>query len=298
MHDLAVIVVSHDQARWLERCLATLREHAAGLDLDVVVVDNGPSGDVGELDGTDVIRTGNRGFAAANNEGLARVDARWVLFLNPDTEVLEGSLVDLLRRLDGRPEVGVVGVRQVDGEGQLIPTMRHFPTGSRALGDAVGLERVRARPGWLGERELRLERYDREFEGDWTIGSFLLARREALDRVGGFDERFFLFSEEVDLCLRIRSAGWKVVHDPAVTILHHGSDGRVLDPRLASQNAWAQLQYARKNLPPASRAAVRTALLVRYGTRSLHGEPERRRAARAAARQVLGLRPPPFEAQA
>src|SRR5262249_7137450 len=186
VHDLAVIVVSHDQGRWLARCLPSLREHAEGLDLDVVVVDNGPSGDVGELEGARVLRTENRGFAAANNAGLAEIDARWVLFLNPDTELLEGSLADLL---DAREDVGGVGVPQVEATGELTRTMRRFPSGSRALGDALGLERLPGRPDWLGERELRLDRYDREFEGDWTIGSFLLARREALDRVGGFDER-------------------------------------------------------------------------------------------------------------
>jgi hypothetical protein len=298
VHDLAVIVVSHDQAHWLDPCLATLREHSAGLDLDVVVVDNGARNPVEEREDARVIRTANRGFAAANNEGLAQVDARWVLFLNPDTEVREGSLAELLARLDSRPEVGVAGVRQVDADGLLTPTMRRFPSGTRALGDAFGLERLPGRPAWLGERELRLERYEHEFEGDWTIGSFLLARGEALERAGGFDERFFLFSEEVDLCLRIRQAGWKVVHEPTVTILHHGSNGRVLDPRLASQNALAQVQYARKNLSAPSRAAVRAALVLRYGARSLHGEPQRRRAARAAAAQVLGLRRPPFEARA
>ena len=295
MHDLAVIVVSHDQARWLDPCLSTLREHAGPLDLDVVVVDNGAHERVEERADARVLRTENRGFAAANNAGLAQIDARWVLFLNPDTEVLEGSLAGLLAKLDARPEVGVAGVRQVDADGRLTPTMRRFPSGTRALGDALGLERLRGRPGRLGERELRLERYEHEFEGDWTIGSFLLARREALDAAGRFDERYFLYSEEVDLCLRVRQAGFRVVHEPSLTILHHGSTGRAVDPRLASQNAWAQLQYARKNLSAPSRAALRAALVLRYGVRSLHGEPQRRRAARAAAALLLGRRRPPFE---
>jgi GT2 family glycosyltransferase len=298
VHDLAVIVVSTDQAHWLGRCLPTLAEHAGALSLDVVVVDNGERGDVSETDGVRVIRAENRGYAHANNVGLASCDARWVLFLNPDTELLEGSLEELVAKLDARREVGVAGVRQLDADGTLTPTMRRFPTATRAFGDAFGLERVPGRPGWLGERELRLERYGEEFEGDWTIGSFLLARREALDGVGGFDERFFLYSEEVDLCLRMRRAGWTVVHEPSLTILHHGSSGRSLDPRLASQSAWAQLQYAHKNLSAGSRAALRAALLLRYGVRSLHGEPARRRAARAATALLLGRRRPPFEAEA
>jgi len=300
VHDLAVIVVSHDQAQWLPRCLPSVREHARGLSLDLVVVDNGrtrESSDLVERDFPDAraLVCENRGFAHANNAGLATTDARWALFLNPDTEVLEGSLADLVAELDGMPEVGVAGVRQVDAAGDLTPTVRGFPTATRAFGDALGLERVPGRPAWLGEREVRLERYDRELEADWTIGSFLFARREALDRVGGFDERFFLYAEEVDLCLRIRRGGWRVVHVPTVTILHHGSSGRAVDPRLASQNAWAQLQYARKNLPATSRPGFRAALLLRYGLRSLRGDAERRRAARAATALVLGRRRPPFD---
>jgi N-acetylglucosaminyl-diphospho-decaprenol L-rhamnosyltransferase len=292
---LAVVVVSHDQARFLPRCLTTLHEHLGGIVADVIVVDNGTREVVGELEGARVLRIENRGYGNANNVGLAASDAPWVLFLNPDTELLDGSLAELVEHLEGRPEVGIAGVRQVDLSGALTPTMRRFPSGGRALGDSLGLERWPNRPGWLGERELRLDRYESEFEGDWTIGSFLLARREALDAVGGFDESFFLYSEEVDLCLRVRSAGWQVLHVPTVTILHHGSTGRALDPKLASQSAWGQIQYARKHLPAHSRATVRAALVVRYGIRSLHGDGRRRKAARAATALTLGLRPPPFE---
>jgi GT2 family glycosyltransferase len=299
VHDLAVIVVSHGQARWLARCLASVLERGEGLELDLVVMENGPPDETRALveqafPQARLLVVENHGFAAANNAGLATTDARWVLFLNPDTEVLDGSLAELVRALDGRPQVGLAGVRQLDANGMLTPTARCFPTASRALGDALGLERLPGRPDWLGEREVRLVRYDRELEIDWTIGSFMLVRREALDAVGGFDERFFLYSEEVDLCLRVHRAGWRIIHVPSLTILHHGSDGRALDPRLAGQSAWAQLQYARKNLTPWSRPAFHAALLLRYATRSFHPEPRRRRAARAATAVVLGRQRPPF----
>jgi GT2 family glycosyltransferase len=300
VHDLAVIVVSHDQEHWLPRCLTTLLEHGQGQSLDLVVVDNGDTGAARKLVERDFPRaralaTENRGFAHACNLAAATCDAPWLLFLNPDTEVLKGSLKELSAGLT--PETGIAGVRQLDDSGALIPTMRLFPSASRALGDSLGLERIPRRPDWLGERELRLERYDREFEGEWTIGSFLLIRREAFDAVGGFDERFFLYSEEVDLCLRVQQAGWKVVHSPAMTILHHGNSDRPADPRLQTQLAWARLQYADKNLPAVSRPVFRGALLLRYGIRSLHGEPRRRGAARAATALLLGRRPPPFESR-
>lgn len=283
-------MVSYDQSRWLPRCLATLQEHAASLDLDVVVVDNGPHEEVGELPGARVIRVENRGYGNANNVGLAASDTPWVLFLNPDTEFLDGSLAALVESLESRPDVGIAGVRQVDASGALTPTMRSFPSALRTLGDALGLERLPSRPDWLGERELRLDRYEQEFEGDWTIGSFLLARRNALEAVGGFDESFFLFSEETDLCWRIHRDGWRVVHIPDVTIRHfeqeHGSN-----PRLWAQSAFARLQFARKNLRHPR--AYRAALALRYGARtglySLpgRGDPARRDASRAALAAVI-----------
>jgi GT2 family glycosyltransferase len=295
VHDLAVIIVSTDQARWLPRCVSTLLDHADRLELDIVVVDNGARRESAplvkrEVPQARVVVCENRGYANANNVGAATCDAAWLLFLNPDTEVLDGSLATLVADVGWRARVGVAGVRQVDATGELTPTIRRFPTATRAFGDALGLERVPGRPGWLGEREVRPHRYERELETDWTIGSCMLVRRDAFTATGGFDERFFLYSEEVDLCLRIRRLGWKVVHMPRVTILHHGTSGRAADPVLASQNAWAQLQYARKNLPARTQPLYRGALLLRYGLRSLHGEP-----ARAATSLLLGRRRPPFE---
>jgi hypothetical protein len=174
--------------------------------------------------------------------------------------------------------------------------MRGFPTLARAFGDALGLERLASRPAALGERELASDRYDREFESDWTIGSFMLCRRDALAAVGGFDERFFVYSEEVDLCVRLKRAGWKVVHLPTMTILHHGSTARTVDARMAQQNAYAQLQFADKHFGRLERIGYRMALLLRYGLRSSPpaGDAQRRVAARAAAALVLGRAEPPF----
>ena len=301
MHDLAVIVVSTDQARWLPRCLATVHEHAGPLALDVVVVDNGARHETRTLvesayPDVRLVVCANRGFGHANNQALDTVDARYVLFLNPDTELLSGTLAEVVAKLDARPEIGLAGVRQLDVEGTVSPTMRRFPSVTGAFGDALGLERLPNRPGWLGEREVRLDRYETEFEDDWTIGSFMLVRREALEGAGRFDERFFVYSEEVDFCLRVRRAGWRIVHLPTLTILHVGSTVRAVDPRMARQSAYAQLQYAQKNLPAVQRGGFRAALLLRYGLRSLPpaGDRARRAAARAAAGLLLGFGQPPF----
>src|SRR5207244_4436829 len=133
------------------------------------------------------------------NRGLMTCDARYVLFLNVDTEIRAGSLDELVGALDERPHVGLAGVRQLTPDGSVFPTIRRFPNAVRALGEALGSESFPLRSSWLGERELDLARYERETLCDWTSGSFMIVRREALEAAGYMDERFFLYREEPDL---------------------------------------------------------------------------------------------------
>ena len=190
--DLTIVIVSFNDGPWLEPCLRSVYAHSAGVDLDVVVVDNGDDGARELVDArfptARVLRTSNKGFANANNVALAEIHSRYVLLLNPDTEVIGGELADLVASLDARPEVGLAGVVQVDSQGELLPTIRYFPTVRRVLGDAFAAERWRARPRWLGERELDPHRYERETLCDWTSGSFMVIRREALLSAGLLDD--------------------------------------------------------------------------------------------------------------
>jgi N-acetylglucosaminyl-diphospho-decaprenol L-rhamnosyltransferase len=249
--DLAVVIVSHNDGRWLEKCLTTLFSHAGEITLDAVVVENGDSDDASRvIDALPLpvrlLQTVNGGFAHGNNRGLELTRARYVLFLNPDTEIHEGILADLVARLDECPEVGLAGVPQFTADGTLWPTIRRFPSAARALGEALGSERWPVHPAWAGERVLDPKAYERELECDWTSGSFMIARREALASAGVFDERFFLYCEEPDLCLRIKRAGWKVLHIPTVAIVHHAGKGGV-QPKMAAQAAYARRQYALKH---------------------------------------------------
>src|SRR5712691_11720756 len=200
LHDLAIIIVSTNEAHWLRPCLSTVFDRSDGASLDVVVADNQSTDGTRELVETEfpqarVVTCENRGFAHANNRGYMTTNARYVLFLNPDTEILQGTFGELVRALDERPEVGLVGVKQVTADGRLHPTIRRFPNALRALGEALGSEHFPFRASWLGERELDMTLYDSEVECDWTSGSFMLARREALLSAGILDERFFIYSE-------------------------------------------------------------------------------------------------------
>jgi GT2 family glycosyltransferase len=306
MPELAVIIVSYNSAGYLRPCLESVYAHAGGIELDVVVVDNASSDDSAglverEFPRARVVRNQNRGFAHANNRGFEIVDADTILFLNPDTEIVEGTFEELITLLEQRPSVGLLGCRQVTGDGSLFPSIRHFPTPARYLLEALGSERVASRASWMGERELTPASYERELRCDWVAGSFMLARREAVLDAGLMDERFFLYSEEADLCAMITSAGWEIRYSPEMTIIHHaGKDG--YDARLAAQDAYSRRQYlfkhegfVRRNLATGALALyyLRRAVDSFYGRR----EPEagaRRAAARAALRTVLGFAPPPF----
>ena len=298
MADLAIIIVSYNSAHWLPPCLESVYAHAGGAELDVIVVDNESTDGSAEVVEREfpqarVLRRENRGFAYGNNQGLLEADAPFVLFLNADTEILEGTLAGLLQELRARPSVGLVGCRQLTPEGDVYPTIRRFPNAVRVFFEALGSEHFPFRARWLGERELDLAVYDREVECDWTSGSFMLARREAVIGAGLMDERFFMYCEEPDLCLRIRRAGWRVRHLPTMTILHHAGKAG-WNPRFVAQDAYARRQYMQKHFAPVHRAVGLSAFALGHGIRAALGSPERRLSSRAALRTLAGLESPPF----
>ena len=304
MDDLAVIVVSTNEGRWLHPCLRTILSHQGDCRLDLVVVDNESTDDtrtvVAEFPAARIVLSRNRGFAHANNRGLMTTDARYVLFLNPDTEIRSGTFEELVHALDQRSEVGLAGVVQLDSDGQIYPTIRRFPNALRALGGAFGGERLPVRPKWLLERELDIKQYQREADCDWTSGSFMFVRREALESAGFMDERFFIYSEEPDLCLRLKGAGWQVRHLPQMTIVHHAGKAGIR-PRMSAQDAYTRIQLARKHFSPAHRMAYEVALALGYLVRAIapdgrEASAGRRAGAQAALRVLLGIDGPPFGA--
>jgi N-acetylglucosaminyl-diphospho-decaprenol L-rhamnosyltransferase len=302
-HDLAIVVISTNEARWLTPCLTTVFDHAGDATLDVIVVDNQSTDGTRELvessfPAARVVSSQNGGFGYANNRGWESANARYGLFLNPDTEIVDGTFGELVSAMDDRPSVGLAGVRQLTGDGTLYPSMRRFPNAARALGEALGSERWPIHPAWAGERMLDISAYDREQECDWTVGAFMLARREALLSAGIMDERFFLQCEEPDLCLRMKRGGWSVRHLPVMTIVHHaGKGGR--NPRMAAQDAFARWQYAHKHFSFGHRMAYLSAIGARHAVRTFPGrgsdaDRARQRAARRALRTLMNPAEPPF----
>ena len=298
--DLSVVIVTHNGRELALRTLGSAMAAAGRLSVEWIVVDSGSSDgtpDAIQADWPEVLvnRLPNVGFAAANNVGFAQARGRYVLALNPDTEVLEGTFAQLVAAMDARPRIGVASVIQEFADGTLQPSIRRYPSVGRVLSEAL---LIRALPGCRGlqERELEPGAYQADRSADWLVGAFLLLRREALGDVAGFDQRFFMYSEETDLCRRIRDAGWDVRHIPAMRILHHGG---APSPRLVAQHAYSRVEYARKHFGRTRAAAFRLAIALHHLVRffafgALRRASERGAGERHALAVALGVAPPPF----
>jgi N-acetylglucosaminyl-diphospho-decaprenol L-rhamnosyltransferase len=220
---LAVVIVNYNTGGWLERCLSSLRAAQGDLEMDVVVIDNDSrdgSAGVAERAGVRLVRNPtNRYLSPAWNQGAATTDAPYLLFLNPDTEWFGGTVSDLVGIARTHPRAGIVGPMIRNPDGTVYPSGRRFPSLGDAVGHAFMSPFTRDNPF---TRRYEMDGWDRttEREVDWVSGACMLVPRAAFDAVGGFDEAFPLYGEELDLASRLRASGWSVLFTPQVEVIH------------------------------------------------------------------------------
>jgi N-acetylglucosaminyl-diphospho-decaprenol L-rhamnosyltransferase len=218
-----VVTVSYNSAAELRRCVEPL----AGLeDVAVFVVDNASSDGslqtVADLDVVLVPLRENGGFARGCNAGWRRGRSPYVLFVNPDATIGGDSLERLVDVLEREGGVGAVAPLVLDGDGALSFSLRRFPLLRRTFAQALFLHRLFPRAAWTDELIRDERRYERPWSPEWVSGACLLVRRSVLEQLDGWDERFFLYSEDVDLCRRIRASGWDIRFEPAAVCRHVG----------------------------------------------------------------------------
>jgi GT2 family glycosyltransferase len=220
---LSIVLLTWDSRQFIPACLESLAPQPPH-DKELIVVDNGSTDGSPQLvrrlwpSARVVANTANRGVGPARNQGLALARGEQVLVLDIDTVARPGALAALSAAMDAAPDVGVFGARLEDPEGRLQYTCRVFPTLWSKLG--------RQLPVGLGRRVLRqseLRDWDHASPRDvgYVIGACQLLRRAALDAVGGYDDRIFYGPEDVDLCLRMWRAGWRVRYEPAAVFTHY-----------------------------------------------------------------------------
>jgi N-acetylglucosaminyl-diphospho-decaprenol L-rhamnosyltransferase len=293
---LAVVIVSFEGRDTLLAGLDALRTRAS-FPLEIVVVDNASTDESAAAvrarhpDALVIANAENVGFARACNQGWRASRAPHVLFLNPDAEVAPGAVEALVSLLEERPEVGAAGprTRGTDGTIQVSTGPDLTPLAEfRHRRLVLGVARREAQA--LAEAEVL---HAREHEPAWVSGSCLVARRAALEEVGGFDEGFFLYEEDADLCRRLREAGWGIVFTPEAEVRHHLGRSMSKAPRRArlEYHRSHRLYYRRHN-GPLSRAVLRVILAgrgcVEWLAASVAGDAPGRSDAVALLRLSLG----------
>ncbi|HEX2150227.1 MAG TPA: glycosyltransferase family 2 protein [Actinomycetota bacterium] len=247
---LAVVIINFDSGDHLRNCIANLPAAMKGVNGKLIVVDNASSD--GSLDGigqqypeVTVIRNSvNKGYGRACNQGFAATGAPLVCFLNPDIVPHAGSLAQMVEAIAARPGVGVLGPRLNNPDGSRYPSCRVVPSLGVAIGHAT-LGLLTSNNRFTRAYQLSDLNHDEEREVDWVSGAAMLTRREAFQQVNGFDEGFFMYVEDVDLCARLREAGWKALYYPQAQMLHHVAGSSRRTPyRMIRHHHFSLMRYA------------------------------------------------------
>ncbi len=224
---LSVVILNWNARDYLVEALQSIVGQSWRCAVEVIVVDNASNLD----DSVEMVRRDfpqaqliaqpvNVGFSAGNNIGLRAARGRHIFFLNPDTVVHEGALDVLAEWMDAHPRAGVCGPKLLNPDGTLQKSCRAFPSFGAGLFRSTFLGRLFPNNRWTRSYLMEDFSHDREASVDWLSGAALCARREALEEVGVWDEDFFMYCEDVDLCYRMKAAGWDRVYVPQAVVTH------------------------------------------------------------------------------
>ena len=268
--DISVIIVSWNVRELLANCLRSVFAQTE-LALQVIVVDSASSDGSPELVAEQFPQVEllacqeNVGFPRGNNLGLERANGRFILLLNPDTIVHGDALARMVSYLQQYPAVGVLGPQLLNDDGSVQSSRRRFPTLGTAVFESTWLQPFAP--------QAVLDHYYARDVGDgetavveWVMGACLMTRQEVVAQVGGLDEAYFMYSEELDYCRRIHEAGWQVVYYPEAQVTHLSgkSSEQAVTQRHINFNR-AKLRYFRKYHGRFTAAVLRVFLLVSYG---------------------------------
>lgn len=224
---LSIVIIAYRSANEIRPCLASLPRELEGRPVEIVVVDNSPGDGAGEIVLRDfpwvryVAAPENLGFGRANNHGFGQTSGECVLFLNPDTVSNAGALEHCLRRLQAEPEIGLISPRLAQADGTMdLACRRSIPTLWDGFCRATGLAAAFPRAAVFSGYNLTHLPAGGTYDVGAINGAFMMARREVLDRVGLFDESFFMYGDDLDLCIRTARAGYRIVYDGRVQITH------------------------------------------------------------------------------
>jgi len=267
--DLSIIIVSWNVCELLQNCLRSVLAQNE-LRLQIIVVDSASTDGSPEMIAEQfpqvelVACQENVGFPGGNNLGLERANGRFILLLNPDTVVCNDALTKMVAYLEQNPRVGVVGPQLLNADGSVQSSRRRFPTLRTAFFESTWLQPYA--PQAVLDDYFVLDVGDGETAVvDWVMGACLMTRQEVVAQVGGLDEKYFMYSEELDYCRRVHEAGWQVVYYPQAQVTHLSgkSSEQAVTQRHINFNR-AKLRYFRKYHGRLAAGVLRLFLLISY----------------------------------
>ena len=273
--EVDIVIVAYGSRDLLRACLASLRSYPPSGGANIWVVDNDSRGGTAEMTRAKfpevelIASRTNLGFAAATNLAIRRGRAPYVLALNPDTRATAGAIDHVLDLLESNSSIGIAGCRLEREDGTFDHAARRsFPTPLGALAHFTGIGRHPRAPTWLSQ-----------YRAPWVEcgpvdavnGAFMLIRRRALGEVGLFDEGYWMYMEDLDLCYRFGEAGWITWYDAGATVLHvkAGSSGRYRKPRLDYAFHYGMLRFYRKHYASSRNPALNLVVYLGIGVKLL-----------------------------
>lgn len=261
---LSIIIINFNTRALLQACLQSVFEQTKSFDFEVIVVDNGSSDDSSEMlaqhfpQVRTIFNIDNRGFAAANNQGIQQAQGEFVLLLNSDTEILDRAIDKTVAFLDTHPHIGIAGCKLLNSDGSLQPSCEHFPKPRDYFFESLYLDRLFPKNKFIGHFHLTWFDYSRTIQVDQVMGAFLLIRRSVIEQIGLMDESFFFYAEESDWCWRAKQAGWQVCFFHDAQVIHHcGSSADAISAKMLVQLHESRNRFYRKHHRPGTASLAR-----------------------------------------
>lgn len=269
--DVSIVIVSWNVSQLLKDCLRSVYDHAGDLTLQTIVVDSGSADDSCEMVRREFPQVElfdmqeNVGFPAGNNIGMRAAVGRTIYLLNPDTEIIGDALPLMLKKIESEPAIGLIGSWLQYPDGRIQSSRRRFPTVWTGLFESTWLERF-APSSLLAHYYMTDKPDDRPCDADWVMGASMLVRRAAIEAVGGMDEAYVMYSEELDWCRRIKEAGYRIVWLPEAKVIHYsGASSDQASTRRHIHFNRAKLRYFRKYHGRWAAGLIRLVLLANFG---------------------------------
>jgi len=267
MVDLSIIIVNWNTKEYLLHCIDSILQKKGSIPMEIIVIDNGSRDRSGEevkrqFPGLRLIENGrNLGFARAVNQGLRVSSGRYLLLLNPDTQLREGAIEKLVSFMESHAEAGVAGAQLLNGDGSKQNSIANFPSLTTELLNKNLLRRLFPKKFPGKEKD-----YPEPIEVDSVIGACMMVRRDVLDQVGLLDEDYFLFLEETDWCYRIKRTGWRIYHVPQAEVYHfQGKSAEAVKKEARVEFYRSRYHFFKKNRGQLQWFFLLMGLIVRLG---------------------------------